>query len=149
MTNLTGLALAAVASFALAACEPARTSLASSSLASSTTAAHSVQGIETASGSLHGASGHVTSGTASVFLEDGQWVVSLGSDFSFDGAPDAHVALGHDGYRKDAQLGALKSNNGSQVYVIPANLDVADFNEIWIWCGQFAVPLGSAKLKLL
>ena len=144
MTNLIGLALAAVASFALDACE-----LAPTSLASSTTAAHSVQGIETASGSLHGASGHVTSGTASVFLEDGQWVVSLGSDFSFDGAPDAHVALGHDGYRKDAQLGTLKSNNGSQVYVIPANLDVADFNEIWIWCGQFAVPLGSAKLKLL
>ncbi|MHC4615567.1 MAG: hypothetical protein ACYTAU_18570 [Planctomycetota bacterium] len=28
-------------------------------------------------------------------------------------------------------------------------MDVADFNEVWIWCEKFSVPLGTAKLKLL
>lgn len=91
----------------------------------------------------------MTSGTASIVRVDGQWVVSLGSDFSFDGAPDPHVALGHNGYRAGASLGKLSSNQGAQVYAIPDSLDVADFNEVWIWCEKFSVPLGSAKLMLL
>ena len=149
MKNLTGLALAAVASITLAACVPAGTASAPSKPAHSKTVAHAAQGLETASGTFRGKSGHATTGTASVFRVDGQWVVSLGSDFTFDGAPDPRVALGHNGYSKNASLGLLRSNSGAQVYAIPDNLDVADFNEIWIWCDQFAVPLGSATLKLL
>ncbi|MEM9371265.1 MAG: DM13 domain-containing protein, partial [Pseudomonadota bacterium] len=42
----------------------------------------------------------------------------------------------------------LAASTGEQVYVIPAGLDVADFNEIWIWCEKFSVPLGVAKLSL-
>ena len=103
----------------------------------------------TASGSFVGKSKHVTKGQASIARLGKQWVVILGEDFSFDGAPDPHVALGSDGYRKDASLALLASNNGQQIYAIPANLDVADFNEIWIWCDKFAVPLGVAKLSLI
>jgi hypothetical protein len=146
MRKILGLAAVVIASLALSACDIARSAPEAKSAASVT---HSVQGLETASGTFYGASDHATSGTASIFRVDGQWVVSFGSDFSFDGAPDPHVALGHDGYRADATLGKLSSNNGAQVYAIPDNLDVADFNEVWIWCEKFSVPLGTAKLKLL
>jgi hypothetical protein len=140
------LAAVVIGSLALSACDIARSADEAKSVSTIT---HAVQGLETASGTFHGASGHATSGTASIFRVDGQWVVSLGSDFSFDGAPDPHVALGHDGYRADATLGKLSSNHGAQLYAIPSNLDVADFNEVWIWCEKFSVPLGTAKLKLL
>ncbi len=103
----------------------------------------------TASGTFTGKSKHVTTGGANIGRINGQWYVILDDDFSFDGAPDPHVALGSNGYRKDASLALLASNSGKQYYAIPANLDVADFNEIWIWCDKFAVPLGVAKLTLL
>lgn len=127
---------------ALAACEPAPLSPAAAPAA----AAH---GTDTARGAFTGASNHVTTGHATIFTEGGKWFVRLDSDFAFDGAPDPHVALGHDGYRADASLGLLKSNQGEGVYEIPHALDVADFNEVWIWCDQFSVPLGVAKLALL
>ena len=86
MTRLPGLAAVVVASVALSACGMAQSeSMPEPGTASSVT--HSVQGLETASGTFEGARGHMTSGTASIFRVDGQWVVSLGSDFSFDGAP--------------------------------------------------------------
>ncbi|MEM1162074.1 MAG: DM13 domain-containing protein [Pseudomonadota bacterium] len=102
----------------------------------------------TANGTFVGKSNHVTTGTASIGRIGSQWVVILQDNFTFDGAPDPHVALGADGYRKDASLALLQSNAGKQVYAIPAGLDVADFNEIWIWCDKFAIPLGVAKLTL-
>ncbi|MEM1277979.1 MAG: DM13 domain-containing protein [Pseudomonadota bacterium] len=105
--------------------------------------------LKTASGVFIGKSNHVTNGGASIARRAGEWVVVLEDDFFFDGAPDPHVALGSDGYRKEASLALLRSNNGQKVYEIPANLDVADFNEIWIWCDEFSVPLGVAKLTLI
>lgn len=102
----------------------------------------------TATGVFIGKSNHVTTGGASIGRVGNQWVVILANDFNFDGAPDPHVALGSNGYRKDASLSKLESNTGQQVYAIPASLDVADFNEIWIWCDKFAVPLGVASLTL-
>lgn len=112
-------------------------------------AAASAEGARiTAAGGFEGRSKHITTGAGSIARLNGQWVVILGKDFSFDGAPDPKVALGANGYRKDATLAKLASNTGQQVYAIPASLDVADFNEIWIWCNKFTVPLGVAKLTL-
>ena len=104
---------------------------------------------KTARGTFEGKSNHVTTGHASIARAQGQWVVILEDDFTFDGAPDPHVALGNNGYDKNASLALLSSNKGRQVYAIPASLDVADFNEVWIWCDKFTVPLGVAKLTLL
>ncbi len=43
-------------------------------------------------------------------------------------------------------LGKLQNLNGSQSYVVPAGIDPADFNEVYIFCVKFNVPLGVAKL---
>lgn len=100
-----------------------------------------------AAGSFVGASDHVTRGTATIEKSaSGEYFVILGKDFSLDGAPDPKVGLGNDGYQKSAQLGELTSNWGRQVYPIPAHLNPEDFNEIWIWCERFSVPLGVAKI---
>ena len=112
-------------------------------------ASHQVTGLETATGSFVGASGHVTSGTASVFWTGSQWVVSLGSDFSQDGAPDPVVGLGNGAYDPAAKLGPLQSNTGAQTYPLPAGLDIGDYLQVYIWCEQFSVPLGVADLVLL
>ncbi|WP_432612907.1 DM13 domain-containing protein, partial [Litoreibacter halocynthiae] len=35
---------------------------------------------------------------------------------------------------------------GASTYKIPAGIDPDDYNEVWIWCEKFNVPLGVAKL---
>ncbi len=103
----------------------------------------------TASGTFKGASNHVTSGGVSV-VKTGKVgaVVILGTDFSLDGAPDPYVGFGKNGrYDKGASLGKLGSKKGKQVYKVPSNVDVSKYNEVYIWCRQFSVPLGVATLK--
>lgn len=99
-------------------------------------------------GQFTGASNHVTTGGVTITTAtDGRTVVVLDEKFSLDGAPDPRVGLGRDGhYVEGADLGELKKINGGQIYVVPAGLDVKDFNEVYIWCEEFSVPLGVARL---
>ncbi len=99
-------------------------------------------------GSFTGASDHITTGTVTVTKEGNDYVVVLGSDFSFDGAPDPKVGFGTSGeYDIKSQLGHLDSNTGEQKYKIPADLNIESYNEIYIWCERFSVPLGVAKIR--
>lgn len=102
-----------------------------------------------ASGAFTGASDHITTGGVSIVkTADGGAVVILDSDFSLDGAPDPRVGFGVDGVYKDAtDLGELVSKTGVQVYIVPPSVNVDDFNEVYIWCRKFAVPLGVAALN--
>ncbi|MEP3346943.1 MAG: DM13 domain-containing protein [Litoreibacter sp.] len=102
-----------------------------------------------ATGTFEGASDHITTGGVSVFkTADGGALVILDSDFSLDGAPDPRVAFGKDGKHVPlTDLGILQNLNGTQVYKVPASVNVDDFNEVYIWCLQFAVPLGVAQLN--
>lgn len=103
----------------------------------------------TASGAFRGASNHVTSGGVSVVkTAKGGATVVLGTDFSLDGAPDPYVGFGSNGrYDKRASLSKLGSNKGKQVYKVPSNVDASKYNEVYIWCRKFGVPLGVATLK--
>ncbi|MBO6894760.1 MAG: DM13 domain-containing protein [Roseibium sp.] len=95
------------------------------------------------SGKFSGRSNHVTKGKAVV---TGNTVV-LQSDFTFDGAPDARVGFGRNGkYDSSTDLGALKKLKGKQSYRIGRAIDTAKYNEVYIWCRKFNVPLGVAKL---
>jgi hypothetical protein len=102
-----------------------------------------------ATGSFTGASDHITTGGVSVIkTSDGGAVVILDSNFSLDGAPDPKVGFGIDGkYVAASDLGELTNKDGLQAYVVPASVKVDDFNEVYIWCEQFAVPLGVAALN--
>ncbi len=101
-----------------------------------------------ARGTFTGASGHKTSGGVSLVRTDAGTKIVLEQDFSLDGAPDPRVGLGRDGaYDAKTQLAPLSANKGRQAYPIPASVDSAAYNEVYIWCEKYSVPLGVAKLK--
>lgn len=99
-------------------------------------------------GTFTGASDHITTGGVSVTKNaDGTATVTFDSSFSLDGAPDPHVGFGKDGtFVKASDLGLLTSLNGAQSYIVPASVNIDDFNEVYIWCLKFGVPLGVAEL---
>lgn len=101
------------------------------------------------SGTFTGASDHITTGGVTVTKNtDGTATVTFDASFSLDGAPDPRVGFGRDGEYVDiSDLGALKNLNGAQSYVVPASLNIDDFNELYIWCLKFGVPLGVAELS--
>lgn len=100
-----------------------------------------------ATGTFEKRARYAISGGVSIQQIDGAWAIVLADDFSFAGAPDPKVALGADGFRQDTVLELLRSNSGQQVYVLPAHLDPTEFNQVWIWCERFSVPLGVAALN--
>ncbi len=96
-------------------------------------------------GTFSGANDHITTGEVNIVKTDNGYNIVLGADFSLDGAPEPSVAIGKDGeFLLD--LAPLKSITGEQTYALPASVDLADFDEIFIWCKKFDVSLGSAKL---
>ncbi len=99
------------------------------------------------SGSFVGKSKHVTAGSATIRKSSEGYVLELGDDFDFDGAPDPKFAFGKNGVNKETIFSALKENKGAQSYEIPDSINPQEFNEIWLWCKKFDVPLGVAKLS--
>lgn len=73
--------------------------------------------------------------------------ITLLSDFKFGNAPDPKVALGRNGYDAKTLMGPLKSKTGQQSYKVPAGIDTSQYNEVWIWCEKFNVPLGVATIN--
>ena len=100
-----------------------------------------------ASGTFSGRSDHITTGLASITGTPGNYTLTLASDFTLDGAPDPVVGFGRDGnYSAATKVGALQAITGEQSYKLPANFNPASVDEVYIWCEQFSVPLGVAKL---
>ncbi len=102
-----------------------------------------------ASGDFRGASNHAASGEVQIVKgTDGGYTVVLGDDFNFDGAPDPRVGLGRNGtFDERSDAGALGANHGKQSYSVPAGLDASSYNEVYIWCRKYSVPLGIATVK--
>ncbi len=44
------------------------------------------------------------------------------------------------------ELGKLKGNKGNQNYIVPADIDVRDYNSVVIYCAPFKVVFNSANL---
>ncbi|MDX1540968.1 MAG: DM13 domain-containing protein [Geminicoccaceae bacterium] len=100
------------------------------------------------SGTFTGASGHETSGGVTVRTDERGTVVVLGDDFSLDGAPDPRLGFGNDGsYDPSTTFAPLDRHEGAQDYEVPATIDPAAYNEFYIWCERFSVPLGVARLQ--
>jgi hypothetical protein len=145
-----GAIAAATLALAAAGCNQTASSDSSGGGAVSVAAADLAGATQTASGTFTGAEGHETSGSVGVYRTEAGWVVGLGADFSLDGAPDPIVGFGSGGtYDPASKLGPLQSNTGAQVYALPEGVDVGDYLQVYIWCEEFAIPLGVADLTLL
>ncbi len=100
-----------------------------------------------AKGSFTGKSNHVTSGEVTVEKTAQGYLLVLEDSFSFDGAPDPQLGFGKNGYDASTLFTKLKANSGKQTYEVPASVDVSQYNEVWVWCERFSVPLGVATLN--
>lgn len=99
-----------------------------------------------ASGKLEGRGGHRMSGSVSLRESDGKFVLEFGDDFDFDGAPAPVVAFGKKGYKKETQIGKLRQNKGKHSYEVPGKIAGEGPDEVWVWCTDYDVPLGTATL---
>lgn len=97
---------------------------------------------------------HATTGTVRVLeLADGRRFVRL-EGFETENGPDLFVYLsanpagGPGGAFDDTyqDLGRLQGNIGDQNYEIPADLDLAAFASVVIWCDRFDSAFGAADL---
>ena len=102
-----------------------------------------------AEGTFTGAdSFHRGSGTAHILEQDDKRYVRFENDFSVTNGPDLFIYLGRDGqYDAETNLGRLKGSKGAQNYEIPGDIDVSQYNEVWVWCRAFATPFSSARLQ--
>ncbi len=104
---------------------------------------------------------HSTSGTVSIIEQpDGSRVLAI-EDLDTTTGPDVHVWLsqgdvveGFAGWRTAAgvphvDLGMIKGNKGNQVYEIPADVELADYPSVFLWCVKFSVSFGAAEMGSL
>lgn len=79
--------------------------------------------------------------------EDGSKFLRF-ENFKASNGPDLYVYLATDETASDyVSLGKLKGNIGNQNYLIPPGADLSNQDTVLIWCKQFSVLFGSAKLR--
>ena len=102
---------------------------------------------------------HETTGTVRVIEHpDGTRQLAI-ENLETTNGPDVHVWLsagpvveGIDGWftaggHPYVDLGLIKGNQGNQLYDIPADVDLAAYPTVDLWCVQFSVSFGAAALS--
>lgn len=103
---------------------------------------------EISRGAFEGLAGHSGSGAVKLLKSGSAYFVRFEPDFKVTNGPALYVHFGKNGeYAPDANLGALKGNEGSQNYELPAGIDSAAYDEVWVWCKTFSVPFAKAVLS--
>lgn len=100
---------------------------------------------------------HYGQGNASVFRDQtGAALVHLEGDFKVGPGPKLHIYLVDHAEVRTADhvknstwvdLGQLRAFEGSQNYAVPADVDLADYKSIVIWCETFGVLISPATIE--
>jgi hypothetical protein len=102
-----------------------------------------------ATGSFFGID-HRAAGTATIYLQDGDYVLRFEDDTDIQNGPDLYVWVmeGTDWAAPGAylDLGTLQGNVGGQNYDLPPEFDPDVHRNVLIWCLRFAVPFAAAQL---
>ena len=87
---------------------------------------------------------------------DGARIVHLQSDFKVGPGPRFHIYLAdradiktNDDFEaaKVTDLGMIRAFEGSQIYKIPASVDLTPVKSVVVWCKEFGVLITPATLK--
>ncbi len=94
-------------------------------------------------------------GSYEVVQENGQTIIRFADDFKTVNGPDLKVFLspntienttGRNATDGAVLLGFVKSKKGTQDYVLPAGVTLADFNSVLIHCEAFSVLWGGGNI---
>ena len=95
---------------------------------------------------VHWGRGKVTVYERAVFLEP-DFEVGPGPAFHVYLVPKAGIRASSDlGEAMFIDLGGLRAFKGSQRYLVPAGLDLKNYQSVIIWCRQFSVLISPADL---
>ena len=103
------------------------------------------------SGAFYGID-HSASGTATIYEQDGTFVLRFEDDTDIQNGPDLYVwLLGEPDFDGSSptdyiDLGLIKGNVGGQNYQLPADFDPTLHRSVLIWCLRFGVPFAAAPL---
>ena len=96
---------------------------------------------------------HPTQGMVAIINKGGKKYLKFDSSFKSDSGPDLFVLLHRQDspkqYRKSdyLSLGRLQKVAGTQMYQVPAGVDVKQFKSVVIWCRKFNATFGFAPLN--
>ena len=129
---------------------PEGTSTSTTKASTTTTVAPSAP-VAVSSGSFYGID-HSAEGTATVYEQDGQYVLRFEDDTDIQNGPDLFVwVLPTEDYEGGTppdylDLGKIKGNVGGQNYELPPEFDPAIHRTVMVWCVRFATPFTAAPL---
>ena len=95
---------------------------------------------------------HAAQGTATVYEQEGKYVLRFEDDTDIQNGPDLYVwVLESEDYQSGTppeyiDLGKIKGNVGGQNYELPAEYDPDVHQFVLIWCLRFATPFAAAPL---
>lgn len=95
---------------------------------------------------------HSASGTATVYEQDGDYVLRFEDDTDIQNGPDLYVwVLPTEDYEGGTppdyiDLGKIKGNIGGQNYELPPEFDPTLHQTVLIWCFRFSAPFAAVPL---
>ncbi|MGK7396497.1 MAG: DM13 domain-containing protein [Candidatus Cyclobacteriaceae bacterium M3_2C_046] len=100
-------------------------------------------------GTFQGANNYTVSGDFSLADQSGQLLLQFNNNFRTSNGPGLHVYLSNQSSSVSGgiDLGELKSNQGSQQYDVPAEVNLSTYNFVIIYCKPFGVPFGYGQLN--
>lgn len=107
--------------------------------------------VEVSTGSFYGID-HSAEGTATVYEQDGRYVLRFEDDTNIQNGPDLFVwVLPTEDYEGGTppdylDLGKIKGNVGGQNYELPPEFDPDVHRTVMVWCVRFATPFAAAPL---
>lgn len=108
--------------------------------------------VETSTGQFVGID-HSAEGTATVYEQDGRYVLRFEDDTNIQNGPDLYVWLlpstSYEGGSPSEyiDLGLLKGTVGGQNYELPVDFDPEVHRTVLVWCLRFAVPFAASPLE--
>ena len=94
-------------------------------------------------------------GSYEVIEREGQTIIRFADNFKTSAGPDLKVflsptsisdATGRNATDGSVKLGLIKSTSGAQEYIVPASINIANFNTVLIHCEAYSVLWGGGNI---